>query len=234
MTHAVAGLEEQILLAGKDADAAVSLMQRHAEWRAGRATLQAVGRDHASLEHGRERHAVLEHQIRAHHAVAAAVTARAARPGPHPLFVDTDEVFRFDHFDGRVHRVGEVDGARRHAVAVGTRALAAAMGLVEGADRPIAAAAGEDQQARRRSEPPAVNRSGTAGSSARTMASTARWRGLVIAADHRPVDAGIDDRTGPRANDERPVATAVGLDLRPGDGFDRIVELPPWRRKAWC
>ena len=129
---------------------------------------------------------------------------RPAPPEPRPqaLLVDADHVLGFDDLGRRVHGVGEMDAHHRHAVAVGARAFAAAMGLVEGAGGAVAPRAAEDQQAGRRRaarRQPLGHRllegphDGVDGA----------LRGLVVAADHRLVDAGIEDRARPRADLER-------------------------------
>ncbi len=46
----------------------------------------------------------------------------------------------------------------------------------------------------------------------------------MVAADHRLVDAGFQDRARPRADFQRPIAAAIGLDLRAGHRLDGVVD----------
>ena len=46
----------------------------------------------------------------------------------------------------------------------------------------------------------------------------------MIAADHRLVDAGLQDRARPRADLQRAIAAAIGLDLRAGHRLDGVVD----------
>ena len=73
-------------------------------------------------------------------------------------------------------------------------------------------------------EPPAVSRSGTAGSRARMMASTARCEVSWLPPTTGLSMPGSRIEPGRVAHLERAVAAAVGLDLRTGDRLDGVVD----------